>query len=297
MQTLTPAIERVIDAADYLGESPLWSAADQTLYWINCQPQARLQAWHPASGQRRQWELPERIGAVALLDSDSLLVALAAGVFRLDKTSGARTPVAAMPDTAQSLLHEGKCDRQGRFWIGSIGKRVMSHGEPVDGHIYRLDGEQLLPQIGNISVANGLAWSPAGDVMYFTDTLVNTLWCCDYDTDSGALGPRREFAPAPVAGGYDGAAVDVDGCYWSCLYGAGRLRRFTPDGRIDRDIELPFSRPTMLAFGGAGYSTLYLTTTCHGSARPTYAREAELGGVFALEGVGQGLPESAWRGY
>jgi len=288
----TPTVECLYRAANYLGESPLWSVTEQELYWINCEREPTLFRLDPASGALRQWPLPERIGGVYLDASDRLYVALASGIYGFDPETSALDLIAANPHPDTVMLHEGKCDRQGRLWIGSLSKRLVSHGETGGAYIYRLDGDTLVPQISDISVANGLAWSPDGSRMYHTDTLASRVWVHDYDTATGAIAnPRVLFAITPEEGGLDGAAVDAEGGYWTALFKGGCLRRYTPEGVLDREIALPISQPTMPAFGGPDLTTLFVTTTRHGKSAEDVEREPGLGDLYTIAGLAQGLPE------
>ena len=126
------------------------------------------------------------------------------------------------------------------------------------------EGETALPaQISDFIVPNGLAFSPDGKTMYVSDShpTVQQVWAFDYDTQSGTPRNRRLFIDMNnFPGRPDGAAMDVDGCYWICGNDAGLIHRFTPDGRLDKSLAVPVKKPAMCAFGGPQLDTLYVTS-------------------------------------
>jgi sugar lactone lactonase YvrE len=127
--------------------------------------------------------------------------------------------------------------------------------------------------------------------MYHADTMAQQVWAYDVlDADAGIVGERRAFVRVETAnGGPDGAATDVDGCYWSAVYGAGKVVRFSPDGRVEREVLLPVPNPTMIAFGGAGLRTAYVTSSSEPLVRGVRNDEPLAGAVFAFEAPAAGV--------
>jgi sugar lactone lactonase YvrE len=194
-------------------------------------------------------------------------------------------------------LNDGRCDRQGRFWAGSM---VLNMGaNAADGTLYRYSAGQRGPleaQLGGFIVPNGLGFSPDGRTMYLSDShpLVQQIWAFDYDTDSGTPSNRRLFVDMnQFAGRPDGAAVDAEGCYWICANDAGLIHRFTPDGRLDRSLAVPVKKPSMCAFGGSRLDTLFVTSIRPGD---DHDEQSLAGGVFALNPGVKGLPEPQFKG-
>jgi sugar lactone lactonase YvrE len=191
-------------------------------------------------------------------------------------------------------FNDGRCDRQGRFWAGTM-VQDMSLASAV-GALYRFDEKGVLSTavVDGLITQNGLAWSPDGRTMYLSDSHPQRriVWAFDFDTETGTPGAQRVFADLHhYTGRPDGAAVDADGCYWTCANDAGRLLRFTPRGELDREIALPASKPSMCAFGGSDLKTLYVTTI-----RPSTNATDDDGHVFALTPGVQGLPEPDYAG-
>jgi sugar lactone lactonase YvrE len=222
-------------------------------------------------------------------------VALRSGLHLLDFTGGGLERVCAPePDRPENRLNDGRCDRQGRFWVGSMHDRG---GSPT-GSLYRIDPDHRSHRVRDgITVPNGLAWSPDGRVMYFTDTPSRTILAYDFDGDTGMPGASRVFARVPDGAGYpDGATVDAEGFLWSAHWDGWRVTRYAPDGRVDRVLELPVQRPTSCAFGGDRLDVLYVTSASNGLAPEDLARGPRAGGLFAGEVGVCGLPEPRYQG-
>ena len=195
-------------------------------------------------------------------------------------------------------FNDGRCDRQGRFWAGTM-HTDMAAGHAV-GALYRYTAAEGLSAAvrRGLLTQNGLAWSPTGARMYLSDShpRARMVWVFDYDCDSGTPYRRRVFVDMKdEIGRPDGAAVDVDGCYWTCANDAGEVQRYTPGGRLDRRVALPVRKPTMCAFGGPRLDTLYVTTI-RPAERGVLAGQPLAGAVFALRPGTQGLPETDFAG-
>lgn len=298
MPDAVPADLRCVDDAHaHLGESPMWSQAERALYWIDIGGDGHRAALHrhdPYGNASRSWPLPESVGALALCDGGAIL-ALQSGLHRLDFASGdLRLLAPAAHDRERLRYNDGRCDRQGRFWIGQAQTRV-GDGPNGQGALWRYDGHTLQAIVPDIGVANGIAFSADGRTMYYADVLRSTVFACDYDIETGLPGAAREFvrfAPGVVP---DGATVDADGGYWIALYRAGKLARHGPDGRLDREIALPVSCPTMVAFGGDELDLLFVTSASHRLTAAERAAQPQAGGLFCCRPGVRGLPETRFR--
>ena len=226
-----------------------------------------------------------------LFRSGGLLVALADRLAFFDPATAAIETVASLPSGLRS--NDGKCDRRGRFWIGTMHD---AERDPA-GALYRLDGDRRLrTMLTGLVIPNALAWSPDDRVMYHADSFHGTIWAYDFDADAGSLGRRRVFAKTKAGVGPDGATVDRDGFLWNAEYGGGRLVRYAPDGRIDRTVELPVTQPTSCAFGGSRLDVLYVTSSRQRMSPDEIEREPMAGGLFALDVGVSGLPEPRFAG-
>ena len=284
-------VRLAFDADNHLGETPVWSEAEQALWWVNCEHPPELHCWSPATGEHRKWPMPLRIGGFAPRANGGMLVALADGLYDFDPEGGALALRVASSLPGHVKLHESAVDRQGRFWIGAYDHDFPANRAANGAKYFRLDGDCLTPVIEHIAVANGLAFSPDSQTLYAADAQKRKVDAWDLDPATGAVSNRRPFLALVEGEGFiDGATVDSHGGYWLANVGAGRLRRYLPDGSLDRIIELPFSNPTKPAFGGPGLETLYVTSTrlemqCF--MTPTAAN----GAIYALEPGFCGVPD------
>lgn len=291
--------ECVWDTRCGTGESPLWSVAEQALYWVDI-PAGRLYRGDARSGDLCHWQAPEMLACIAeRADAAGFVAGLESGVFALGLPNDPANSVALEAERLAPASHaqagmrfnDGRCDRQGRFWAGTM-VMDMTANQAV-GALYRYSVRRgLQPVLDGLVVPNGLAFSPDGRTMYLSDShpSVQRVWAFDYDTDTGTPYNRRLFVDMkPLPGRPDGAAIDADGCYWICGNDAGLVHRFTPDGRLDRSLAVPVKKPAMCAFGGADLATLYVT-----SIRPSgvdLTDQPLAGAVFALRPGVSGLPD------
>ncbi len=272
-----------------LGEGPLWCARDNVLYWLDIKRPA-VYRYDPERGQTGHWPLSSEIGCMALRESGGMVVALRTGFAYLDLASGVEMaitdPEADRPDTR---FNDGKVDRRGRFWAGTLHD---DETEPL-GSLYRFNPDiSCRTMQGGVICANGTGWSPDDRTMYFTDSVIRTIWAYRFDADNGAISNRRVFAEVAEGTGYpDGLTVDADGHVWSAVWDGWRVVRYDPAGRIDREIAMPVQRPTSCMFGGADLKTLFVTSASIDLDAEALAIGGSAGGLFAVEVATPGLPE------
>jgi sugar lactone lactonase YvrE len=293
---MATSAERIGTQLCGVGESPVWRAAEQSFYWTDI-PGRALWRWTPANGAIDHWALPQMAGCIAPR-GDGWLLAMEDGLYACGPLVAGQ---ACLPQSLVCVQHgapgmrfnDGRCDRQGRFWAGTMVMDMSLASQA--GRLYRHDGgDALHAVIDNLIVPNGLAFSPDGRTLYLSDShpARQVVWAYDYDTDTGVPSNRRVFIPKLPAGRPDGAAVDADGGYWICGNEAGRIYRYTPDGRLDRSVDVPAPRVAMCAFGGPDLDVLFVT-----SIRPADAAPGSLAGaVFALRPGARGLEETASAG-
>ncbi|QLG92517.1 SMP-30/gluconolactonase/LRE family protein [Pseudomonas yamanorum] len=284
--------ELIVDARNAVGECPVWVPEENALYWVDI-PNGSLQHWDAARGYVHAWKAPQMLACIARTNAGNWVAGLQTGFFQLTPhndgsldTTSLATVEHARPDMR---LNDGRCDRQGRFWAGSM---VLDMGaNAAAGALYRYEtGKAAHARLNGLITPNGLAFSPDGRTMYLSDShpLSQQIWAFDYDIDSGTPSNRRLFVDMrSLPGRPDGAAVDVEGGYWICGNDAGLIHRFTPNGRLDRSLAVPVKKPSMCAFGGSRMDTLFVT-----SIRDDHSEQSLAGGVFALNPGVQGLPES-----
>jgi sugar lactone lactonase YvrE len=284
----------ILDAKAELGESPVWAAEEQALYWVDIYAPA-LHRLDPATGAARTWRMPRPIGCFGLRERGGAVVALRDGFYLFDFDSGSLTPLAIPEATAGTRFNDGKVSPDGRFWAGTMDEEKMSR--PL-GALYRLDADGTCHKmVDNLIVSNGLAWGPGGKTMFHSDSKGQRIFAYDYDMRTGALANGRVIAqPSEEIGRPDGGAADMEGYYWSAGISAGVLNRWAPDGRPDRQIELPCAAPTMPCFGGADMKTIFITSLRHNLSNGKLAAKPLSGGIFALRVEVPGVPVARFKG-
>ena len=289
-------IRVAVAAPALLGESPVWHPGEQVLYYCDI-PGHSLQRFDPATQALAQWSFEAEPASLAPLLGGGLLLAMRDGLWRFDVAAGKRERLAEPPyDAANERFNDGKCDPQGRFWVGTI----YEPREPALASLYCFSAGKLARRKGGITVSNGLAWSPNGRTMYWSDTKAHTIFAFDFDPASGALANQRVFASFPVkqagqaldtyGGRPDGAAVDAEGCYWVAMFEGQRVLRLSAHGEVIRELRLPVRCATMPCFGGPDLKTLYITTAREKRPEAELAAQPLAGCVLALDVDVPGLP-------
>jgi L-arabinonolactonase len=277
-----------------VGEGPVWDDGRQVLWWIDVKD-PRLFRYDPAGGANREFVMPERIGCIALRAGGGLIGAFMSGFKWIDPDKGAITPIVSPePDRPGNRFNDGKCDRRGRLFAGTMDNAEFD----CTGTLYRLDPDlSVHVMVTDVHLSNGLGWSPDDRTLYYTDSLRRTIWAYDYDLDMGDIANRRVFARVPDAAGVpDGLCVDAQGGVWSAHWGGWRLTRYAPDGQIDRVVELPVPQPSCPAFGGPDLDVLYVSSAAIEMTPADFAKAPDGGGLFTLEVGVRGLPVNRFAG-
>jgi L-arabinonolactonase len=282
-----------------LGEGPLWDTVEQALYWVDITGRL-IHRFDPATGRDRTWATPEDVGSLALRERGGMVVALRSGFHFFDPETGHFQPIVDPEadrwgaDGPGSRFNDGKPDRQGRFWAGSVPDGFA----PPVGALYRLDRDlSCRRMVEGIACANALCWSPDGRIMYFGDSMANVIWAWDFDPAEGEIRNRRVFVqPSKGEGEIDGATVDAEGCVWVAQWGGWRVVRYDPRGRIDRVVMMPVRKPSCPAFGGARLDVIYVTTAAIRISPDEPPADPLDGALFAFEPGVKGVAESRFRG-
>lgn len=273
-------VEPIAGPRSILGESPVWCERRQQLFFVDSRAPALL-SHDPASGETVSYPLPERTGSVCLTHSDDLLVAMVSGIYSVSATGAVGARVAAPEtDKPDNRFNDGRCDRAGRFIVGTMNDRARL----PTGTLWQLGGGGACRFLADdIIVPNSIAFNPDDKRMYFGDTYRHAIHVFDYDIGDGSLRNRRLFSDMEGwQGRPDGSQVDADGCLWNAEYAGNRVVRYTPDGRIDRTISLPVSQPTSFTFGGRNLDELYITTASQRLSAEQLVAEPLAGALFVV---------------
>ena len=278
--------QNLLHARARLGEGPLWDSDKQVLYWVDILNH-RVHVFEPSSGDDCHWDVGGVGSALALMAGEKLLLAMGDRLTTLDLTSGAVDTLTTLTfDTPGTRFNDGKCDPQGRFWVGTLspelGTAALYRYDP-DGSVHTMET--------GLTISNGLAWSPDGNSFYLIDSPQRKIFAYRFDGATGEISDRCtavDLGDEPVEP--DGLAIDRDGNLWTALWDGWAVACFSPAGKALGRVKLPVQRPTCPTFGGPDLSTLYVTTASVGLSQQEIQQGFYAGDVFAIAAPTPGLP-------
>ncbi len=260
-----------------LGEGVFWDAARDSLVWVDILGGAiheLIDAVH------RVHAVGAHVGVAAPRARGGWILAVREGFAALDPASG-QVQILKRIEIPGTRMNDGNVDARGRLFAGTM----LDSEEPNGGRLYRLDPDLTVSVVLDpVSVSNGIDWSPDGRTVYYVDSGTRAVAAFDFDEESGGWSNRRVFAQLePGVGFPDGLTVDRDGCIWLAVWDGSQVRRYTPDGRIDRILQLPAPRVTSCGFGGPDLATLYITTARVGLNASVLEEHPLSGSLFAFD--------------
>lgn len=279
-----------------LGEGPLW--AGDSLYYVDIQ-QGRIHRHNFASGAHEVIQTVGPVGFVVLDEENNVLAGLEdGGVFRLAFGSTDKERIAKpCRDNPQNRANDGKCDRSGRLWCGTMNRDDKA---PNSGSLGRFDGGARLTEVlYPVHISNGIAWSPDNTRMYYGES-TDKLWLFDYDPKTGAATHRRVWVELPHDSGVpDGMTIDSEGLVYVAKWGGSRVEVYRDEqgtGRLVETIPVPTAlQVSSVAFGGSDYKTLFITTAAVDLSPDEFARYPDSGRIFSLHRSIAGIPETPFR--
>lgn len=285
-------VECVADVRAILGEGPVWVERDQALYWVDIKGRKifRLDERH----QLTEWTTPLRIGSIAPLATTGFIAGTENGIAIIHPDANLYDLILRPEeDRPDNRFNDGKVDRQGRFWAGSMDDTQRR----ATGALYRIDPDRSITRVDHdYRIANGPAFSPDGRTMYHNDTARNVTYAFDVAEDGDASNRRAFLKHDRESGHPDGMTVDAEGCLWIAFWGGWCVRRFSPAGECLRAIRLPVGQPSSCAFGGPRLDRLYVTSARESLTEEQLQMQPSAGGLFMLEAGVQGLAERPFAG-
>lgn len=289
-----PRVDCVANVRSLLGEGPCWDARDQALYWVDILKPA-LHRFDPATGTDTVHPMDSMVSNAWPRARGGLLIAAQNGIVQYDLASGRRLPF-AHPEEARpaNRYNDGKCDRRGRLWIGSLDMGTA----PNRGSLFRIDPDGGWQRMDTgFTVSNGLGFSPDAKRLYFTDSSRRTVYVYDFDLERGEIAHRRPFVELPEGqGSPDGLTVDAEGFVWVAIWDGWTVIRYDPEGRVVMRLPMPVPRPTSCCFGGTDLRTLYITSASVRLPEQSLADAPLSGALFACTPGVAGLPETPFAG-
>jgi sugar lactone lactonase YvrE len=272
-----------------LGEGILWHPSRRQLFWFDILNGKLMSVDREGP---KVWSFPEMVSAAGWVSDDVLLIAGERDLFLFDLDSEEIEPLCLLEaDKPQNRSNDGRADRQGGFWIGTMAK-VPAERKGA-GAIYRFYKGELRLLFPGISIPNAICFAPDGQTAYFADTMAQTIWAVALDADGWPMGERRIFADFTGTEIYpDGATIDAVGNLWSAQWGSARVACYAPDGTFLQAVAVGAPHSSCPAFGGPDLTTLYVTTALEEMSPEARAACPDAGKVFAVAGAGKGLPEA-----
>lgn len=271
-----------------LAECPNWDGLKNRLYWTDIL-NGKLHALDIATGDRHVWEFDSELGCFGLTDAGRIIVALRKDILFLDPETDERTPLCKIEDGIKSRTNDGKIGPDGAFWVGTMDDNA---DKQAIASLYRITADgKIEEKARGFKISNGIAWSPDGSKMYHSDSRGPWVNRWDFDVATGDISNCTRFLDLDdTLGRPDGAAVDMEGCYWSAGVSAGNLNRFAPDGTLLKSIPMPMPNPTMPCFGGPDMKTLYVTSHQEGYSAEKRAQFPHAGKLVSLRVEVPGVP-------
>jgi L-arabinonolactonase len=288
--------EIALDCRNWLGESIIWDDRAAALYWVDIHAKA-IWRWQPHGATApKVFTLPERPGALGLRRDGGLVLGLESGFAFFDELTGVIDKIADVEaDLPTTRLNDGRVDPAGRFLCGGMDE---AENQQAISALYVLEPDRTVRRLLNgIACANSTCWSADGSTLYFSNMPTRRIDAFDYDIEKGTMSNRRPFVSFDKEPGLpDGSAVDAEGCLWNAEWGGGKLRRFRPNGQLDREVPLPVTNPTCVAFGGPDLDTLFVTTAWFGLTDEQRKAEPLAGSLFAFAPGVRGRLENRYAG-
>ncbi|NNC97571.1 MAG: SMP-30/gluconolactonase/LRE family protein [Gammaproteobacteria bacterium] len=291
------ALIKSLTVQNTLGEGIQWNSASGEICWTDIIDK-KLYTYQPETGDLNAKIMPQAVCSFAFIaNTDLMLIAFDTGIATYDPQNEQLAWLYAdLCDGVTERLNDGRVDRQGRFWVGSMMLRSVDEDNPASGKLYCLDsdGELHVRETG-MHISNGLSWSPDGHTMYFADSPRREIYAYDFDVTSGNLSHKRIFINTPPNTYPDGACVDADGFLWSAHWGASQVVRYSPDGNIDCVVKTPASQPSCPAFAGINLDILCVTSARQDLQAEQLNEQPRAGDVFLYQTDIRGISEQQYQ--
>lgn len=272
-----------------LAEGPCWDVDGKLLYWVDI-PAGKIHILNLETQVEQIIAIRQQVGAIALRKSGGAILAAQYGFYFLDLETGEivhlADPEAHLPD---NRFNDGKCDARGRFWAGTM----SMNGKKEEGSLYCIDQDMTVRKmLGNVSVSNGISWSPDNSIMYYIDSLTKQVNAFDYELETGEISNPRVVVQIPEGQGVpDGMTTDTEGMLWIAQWGGYKVSRWNPmDGSLLDEIKVPAAQVTSCAFGGDTLDQLFITSARQGLNSQLLSEQPYAGAVFSVQLNVKGIP-------
>lgn len=276
-----------------LGEGTVWHPIEKVLYWVDITGE-KLHRYDPVKKKNKTYPTGSMIGTVIPAAGEfSVLLALETGIYGM-AGDGVLHQLASYPnELPENRFNDGKCDPFGRFWVGTMNKKVVKGA----GNLYMFDGKAFTVKQAGVTISNGIVWSSDGQTMYYIDTVEQCIFAYDFNLPTGELSNRRVAIKVPAElGAPDGMTIDSEGMLWVAQWGGNAVIQWDPNtGEQLRVIDVPTPHVTSCAFGGADLKTLFISTAKEGLSDEQLQEYPLSGSLFQIDLDVQGLPAGIYR--
>jgi sugar lactone lactonase YvrE len=276
----TTEVEHVLEVHNVIGEGPIWNSQEGNLYWVDFIEHHQILQFSPRTRHLETFETGIPVMALAIRKAGGFIAATSKGISTWDTQRKEFAPF-SNPLAGRENIRLNDANQKG-----------------PDGELFCVQGDgssQVMDK--NVTVANGLGWSPDRKIMYFTDTFRYAVYAYDFDAEAGTIKNRRTFVETSPDGGLpDGLTVDSEGFVWSAFWGGWKVVRYNPEGKVDREFRLPVPNPTSCTFGGAKLDELYITSASLGLSPEEKKQHAQSGDLFCLKAGITGMDEPRFAG-
>jgi len=275
-----------------IGEGPLWNWREQAIYWIDIDGK-KVQRYYPDSKVYESFDMPIKVCLMAFRKKGGMIFGAEDGFYFWDsKTQKMDFITHPEKGKKEARFNDGKVDRSGRLWAGTM------TFEGATSSLYRMDADlSVNKMVSEVTIANGVGWSPDNKTMYFVDSIRYVINAFDYDLDTGEISNQRPFVQMDAEFGIpDGLTVDSEGYVWCAIYGAWKVMRYDPSGKVAAEIKMPVSKPSSCMFGGKNLNNLYVTSISEGLSETDLADQPMAGDLFMIKTDVKGLPEPDFAG-
>ncbi|MCB1198828.1 MAG: SMP-30/gluconolactonase/LRE family protein [Deltaproteobacteria bacterium] len=280
----------VIPTQCQLGEGIQWNIQDQKLYWTDILGHKMYRCRIDGS-ELEEMSFAKRLCSFAFIkQSEAIFCAFESHCAEIYFGTEIQDNMIHIEMPAGVRLNDGRCDRQGRFWVGSMGEGSLTKDRV--GELYLINKGSYQAMLGKIGISNGLSWSIDGKTMYFADSLLGEIYTYAFDTTTGQISDKNLFARVPDGGSPDGSVVDHQNYIWNAQWGISRIARYSPDGKEDCVIALPVSQPSCLCFCGPDLQHVAVTSAWDG-LHPDRVTSYD-GSVLIFKTDFMGLPEELY---
>lgn len=292
MQSISLSVVKTLPVQNELGEGVFWDVASKSIWWTDILS-ARIYQYQLSQDRLTQFDMPEPVGSFAITDQPNLLLcAFARGLAFYDLLTEKLDWLTKPSMAAGMRFNDGKTDRQGRFWAGT-----MHAQDPKDdscGQLYRVCQNTVQPTLSGIHISNGLCWSPDSSLLYHSDSPTRAISQYRFDAQTGEVGSKGHFATLPEGQFPDGATVDTQGNLYVAVWDGGCVRKYSVDGQHLCDYVVPVSKPTCVAFIGDNLDMLAVTTARENMTPEALETEPQAGDMFIYHIGHKGIAEQRY---